>query len=319
MSNNNIPIENEKTRIMMDKHGLYWFQFNEDSGDALDSKGSLYKGALSNVTRVEAWDGTGHSLSFNGNSLATFNNSLMTYGEKTVVFRFKTTSDSNMYLFENYATSTVNQTGYNILINKGVIVARRFTSTGGNATFAFVLASPKAYNDGEWHKVLFSWTGNTQQKANLYIDDELVASESSTANETSSNFATQNMVLGGCKLSTYRQYFTGQIDDFQYYNKTLTPKDFTLNKSLVLHDGEYKKFENDWLNTSSTLPTSNQFLEQGMDSLSTLLDRKVTTLKPMLMTDKSEILNGEDGKVFSKSIDLKKHFDIRSIKIEVKQ
>lgn len=70
---------------------------------------------------------------------------------------------------------------------------------------------------------------------------------------------------------------------------------------------------------SSTLPSSTQFLEQGMDSLSPLLDRKVTTLEPMEMTNKSEILGvGKTGKVFSKTIDLKKYFDIRDIRTEAK-
>ncbi|KMN41544.1 hypothetical protein [Lysinibacillus sp. LK3] len=73
-----------------------------------------------------------------------------------------------------------------------------------------------------------------------------------------------------------------------------------------------------WSTVSTTL-SSSQFLEQGMDNLSPLLDRKVTTLEPMSMIDKSEILGvGEIGKVFNKTIDLKKYFDIRSIRTEVK-
>lgn len=56
-----------------------------------------------------------------------------------------------------------------------------------------------------------------------------------------------------------------------------------------------------------------------MDSLSPLLDRNIETLEPMTMTNKSEFLDvGEIGKVFSKSIDLKKYFDIRTIRTEVK-
>jgi len=40
----------------------------------------------------------------------------------------------------------------------------------------------------------------------------------------------------------------------------------------------------------------------------------------MQMEDKTNILftNGEVGKVFSKTIDLKKYFDIRSMKVEGK-
>lgn len=71
---------------------------------------------------------------------------------------------------------------------------------------------------------------------------------------------------------------------------------------------------------STTLPNPTQFLEHGMDNLSPLLDRKVTTLEPMPMTNKSEILGVSDiGKVFSKTLDLIKYFDIRSIRTEVKK
>ncbi|UPW81591.1 hypothetical protein [Lysinibacillus sp. Ag94] len=81
----------------------------------------------------------------------------------------------------------------------------------------------------------------------------------------------------------------------------------------------YQIFNGDfWSTVSTSLPTSTLFLDKGMDNLSTI-DRKVTTLKPIAMTDKSEILGvGEVGKVFSKTIDLKKYFDIRKIRTEVK-
>lgn len=74
-----------------------------------------------------------------------------------------------------------------------------------------------------------------------------------------------------------------------------------------------------WSTVSTALPTSTQFLEQGMDNLSPLLDRKVTTFEPMPMINKSEILGvSEKGKVFSKTIDLKKYFDLKQIKVQVK-
>ncbi|MDD1502592.1 discoidin domain-containing protein [Lysinibacillus sp. CNPSo 3705] len=74
-----------------------------------------------------------------------------------------------------------------------------------------------------------------------------------------------------------------------------------------------------WSTVSSTLPTSTQFSEKGMDNLSPLLDRKATELEPLTMSDKSEILGfGETGKVFSKTIYLKKYFDIKSTRTEVK-
>lgn len=74
-----------------------------------------------------------------------------------------------------------------------------------------------------------------------------------------------------------------------------------------------------WSTISNTIPNSTQFLDKGMDNLSPLLDRKVTNLEPLPMSNKSELLQtGEVGKVFSKTLDLKKYFDIRSIRTEVK-
>ncbi|MFJ7982417.1 SPRY domain-containing protein [Lysinibacillus xylanilyticus] len=74
-----------------------------------------------------------------------------------------------------------------------------------------------------------------------------------------------------------------------------------------------------WSKVSPALPSSTQFQEKGMDNLSPLLDRREEELKTLPMTNKSEILGvGEIGKVFNKTIDLKKYFDIRSIRTEVK-
>lgn len=95
----------------------------------------------------------------------------------------------------------------------------------------------------------------------------------------------------------------------------------------VLNIAEWKMFENPvsptnayWEDVSSDEPTVEQFISHGMDNLSLLNDyREVTELKPFPMTNKSEFLGvGEIGKVFSKTIDLKRYFDIRNIRTEVK-
>lgn len=86
--------------------------------------------------------------------------------------------------------------------------------------------------------------------------------------------------------------------------------------------GEFEMFEasiapSNWTTVSPTLPTSTQFLEQGMDDLS-VFNRQVTELEPMQMEDKTNILftNGEVGKVYQKSLDLQKYFDIIGIRVE---
>lgn len=86
---------------------------------------------------------------------------------------------------------------------------------------------------------------------------------------------------------------------------------------LLLYSLETKETNPSWQTMSTSLPTPNQFLEQGMD-LSPLLDRRVETLEPIPMIEKNEILGANEiGKVFSKTIDLKKYFDIRIMKVKM--
>ena len=74
-----------------------------------------------------------------------------------------------------------------------------------------------------------------------------------------------------------------------------------------------------WEVVSDTLPSKDLFITDGMDNIAPILVRSITELEPTQMTNKSEILGvGEIGKVFSKTIDLKKYFDIRSIRTEVR-
>ncbi|OXS65742.1 hypothetical protein B1B04_24865 [Lysinibacillus sp. KCTC 33748] len=94
---------------------------------------------------------------------------------------------------------------------------------------------------------------------------------------------------------------------------------YTLVSSFEMYEKDSPDIPAYWSTISHTLPNSTQFLEEGMDIISPPVDRTITTLEPMAMTDKSEILGvGEVGKIFSKTIALKKYFDIRSIRTEVK-
>lgn len=85
-------------------------------------------------------------------------------------------------------------------------------------------------------------------------------------------------------------------------------------KTLILNGNEYKKFDdNGWQTVSITLPTSQQFQEEGMEDLS-ILDRKVQPVLDSPLSMSKEVLG--EGKVFKASVDLKKYFDLR--KLEVK-
>lgn len=154
---------------------------------------------------------------------------------------------------------------------------------------------------------------------------------------------------------SYIEYFKGEVKDSRIWNVVRTELDISENmyqlsdidsmsdnliawypqdetfgtvckdKSKYASEGTYsnttflveystKKI----LTVSNSLPNSTQFLEQGI-SLAPLFDREVTQLEPTDMTQRNDILvSGEVGKVLSKTLDLKKYFDIRSIRAEVK-
>lgn len=130
--------------------------------------------------------------------------------------------------------------------------------------------------------------------------------------------------------TTFVTWSAGVWQSFYFENKKQYRRyrinaDNTGTGRLYITIGQLKMFEAateaipaKWSTVSSVLPTTTHFIEEGMDLLTPLFDRKLVTLKSTEMTDKSEILDsGEEGKEFSYSLNLKRLIDIRSIKNEV--
>ncbi|MGE8033855.1 hypothetical protein [Lysinibacillus sp. NPDC093692] len=155
----------------------------------------------------------------------------------------------------------------------------------------------------------------------------------------------------------YLEFFKGEIKDSRIWNVVRTesqissnmyqlseedsmsdnlvawyPQDETTgtvckDKSKYASNGTYinttiltEYFPKKLLTVSPTLPTATQFIERGMDSLSPLFDREITTLMPTEMKQRIGVLEKDGvGKIFSKTIDLKKYFEIRTIRTEVKK
>jgi len=93
---------------------------------------------------------------------------------------------------------------------------------------------------------------------------------------------------------------------------------YALVSSFEMYEAATEDIPAHWSIISPTLPTSAEFLKQGMDNLSILFEQKLVTAKPNPMIEKNGIINeGEEGKVFSYSLNLKRLIDIRSIKNEV--
>lgn len=222
-------------------------------------------------------------------------------------------------------------------------------SVGGNANFTLTIAKCK-YNidvnltnsnlmDFLWkwnfYNVLFEYTPNNGYAVLLPYTSLVLRNCVKLTNTTNFLRATDGTIEVIDSIGYFTSgYATSQghwdkggntIGSVENYNDFLNQGLYawSVKKSLILHDGEYKKVNQEtplhWEVISSTIPTLSKFLEQGMDNFSPLLDHKVIELEPIPMKDKSEILDDDEtGKVFSKTIDLKKYFDIRSMKVEVK-
>jgi hypothetical protein len=120
-------------------------------------------------------------------------------------------------------------------------------------------------------------------------------------------------------IDTYETFTINTPNDYRYYRLNVTS---TANNALPSLSGftllteSSPAVEAQWDNVSNNLPSSTQFTEKGMGSLSSMFTRTITELKPTPMSDKTDILSGEEGKVFSKNIDLKKYFDLRKITVK---
>ena len=76
------------------------------------------------------------------------------------------------------------------------------------------------------------------------------------------------------------------------------------NKTLILHNGEYKKYNITWQTISSSTPTVEQFISSGMNSLSPLLDR-VNGISPLDdLTGDFEVITWTDEVDSNRKLDI---------------
>lgn len=203
----------------------------------------------------------------------------------------------------------------------------------------------------QWSHIATTFDG----KNILFYVNGVKVSELTYSGTVGSTSAIFSLGANPAVTSGYIEYFKGELQDSRIWTVARTeleisenmyqlsekdsmsdnlvawyPQDETfgticIDKSKYASNGTYsqatflvKHSTKKILTVSNFLPNSTQFLEHGI-SLAPLFDREVTQLEPTDMTQRNDILvSGEVGKVFSKSIDLKKFFDIRSIRTEVK-
>ncbi|MDU5143602.1 MAG: discoidin domain-containing protein [Paenibacillus dendritiformis] len=83
-----------------------------------------------------------------------------------------------------------------------------------------------------------------------------------------------------------------------------------LTNSLIYHDDKYKTYNNGWKPISTTLPSKDTFMNDGMSDLSVLERKGQIVSLPMISSALGE------GRVFKTKIDYKKYFDINSMDVK---
>ena len=295
-------IYNKQIERAMNKWGVSWFKFDEVSGNVTDSKGSAV-GTITGANRVTGWNGEGNAINFNESQYVLFNDKVIPYQEFSIRFKIKvdTTSSSYMTVLDTGAYNAYNDSCMTIVIAKTgdalgrdgrlyVDLRKNKTSIISN----YETNSSMFVCDNIWHDVLMSYTGGIVGSLCIYMDDiHTPVYKIDLTSSLATSFA--NNLLVGCGRGGYSDelradFFNGQLDDLQIYNKALTPSDFRFNKTLILHNGEYKKWDvtNGWTTVSSTLPSSTLFLSDGMDSLPNQLDGLNDNFEVVTWTDETD-------------------------------
>lgn len=236
------------TEQLMAQYGVAWFDFDELSGNVYDKLGlNNYVGTVTGATRTQGWDGLGNAINFNGaNQYIQFNQNLIQNGAKTIKFKIKVNSSSNVqYIFSNYATTAPNQGWYITIDNTGRL---DFTFYNGT-TNIFAMKSNSIVTDNKWHDIVFTWSNIIGGKAYLFVNSTQDSVMNISSLETS--YSVSTMIGKPSTVSNY--YLNGQLDDLQIYNKALSPSDFTQkrlaiksadNKNLVLYPTKIKEIPN---------------------------------------------------------------------------
>lgn len=162
--------------------------------------------------------------------------------------------------------------------------------------------------DNEWDKYIVNSTLNgtiTAGNNTVWNWNVPIYSWTSTTGSTTSS----RVVRGYNSNSTWSQQEITTTTNVGF-RPVILIKQLATNKSFILFDGGYKKWGNGWQTVSTTLPTKDTFMNEGIDL--SALDRKETLFIQTMVN------NGAlgSGKVFSTTIDLKKFLDI--VKLEIK-
>ncbi|MNW28308.1 F5/8 type C domain protein [compost metagenome] len=250
----------------MDRHGVGWFKFDESSGDVVDSKGSAV-GSTVNITRNEGI--LGNALSFNGTSYVSFNNKITPLGKKSIHFYMRRTSlPTEPEIIYGHAYATATHHGDQIRLSPDGSI-RWISYRGSSAGLRFDLNSGnKNVCDNQWHNILLTWDGTTNESAvKMYIDDMSTPVSTTTAISLETVTQTYNLGLGRA-FDAAVNFYRGQLDSLEIYNEVINP---VAHKILLSSNGKYYSVPPVAISTTNAIPvmTSNVTPPSGIASAST--------------------------------------------------
>ena len=120
----------------------------------------------------------------------------------------------------------VNESGMGLFVESGNLVAR--SSTANGSSFNFEIVGP-AINDGDYHHVSLTWTGDTSvDGAKLYLDGVEVGTATAAASLVT---GTTPAHFGGHSTLAY-DFLGGTLDEVGAYQRELTPAEIASIFSL---------------------------------------------------------------------------------------
>lgn len=209
------PADAYGAAVYNDDPDLYW-RFNESTGTtAADSGRSLNDGTYrSGVTLGQSGAIPGNAAArFDGSNDVVYSNGM--FSNPTVFsveawFNTTSTAGGKIIGFGNAQNGESNNYDRHVyMLNNGRVVFGVWTGQ------ANTIETPVSFNDGQWHHVVASQSGNGMK---LYIDGELQGTNPQTANQQYDGY----WRVGGDSTWGGAQYFNGSIDEAAVYGYELT-------------------------------------------------------------------------------------------------
>lgn len=200
---------------------IHEYSFDADNGNNIVdtiSSGAI-NGTAIGTTIIQGYGGAGNARHFDGSSYITFSNNVIPVGKKSVAFKIRKASSSEIasgggeYFFSNVKNGLTDNGIYGYFISDG-----RLVIACCKAGINFVAITSKNICDSNWHNILYTWDGTTNtDSVKLYADDMREPDAKTTATFTETTVGSYNFSIGALPQGI-GQRFIGDIDNFQVYS-----------------------------------------------------------------------------------------------------